>query len=73
LKSELGGRLEDVVVALMTERFTYMAQTLQKAMAGMGTKEALLVDVLCASTNQEIRHLNAVYQQCKNIIFLFSK
>jgi annexin A7/11 len=66
LKSELGGRLELVVLALMTPRDQYIAQVLRKAMAGIGTKERILVDVLCSSTNHEIQAINAAYARLFN-------
>ena len=65
LKSELGGRLETVVLALMTPRDEYIAQVLQKAMAGLGTKERILIDVLCSATNSEIHAINAAYTRRK--------
>jgi len=61
LKSELGGRLEQVVLALMTPQFDYLAEVVKRAMAGIGTKETALVDVLCTATNQEICQINASY------------
>ncbi|CAL8079559.1 unnamed protein product [Orchesella dallaii] len=66
LKSELGGRLEEVVVALMTPRYEFLAKKLKKAMSGIGTKEKTLVDVLCTATNTEIREINATYHRLFN-------
>jgi annexin A7/11 len=63
LKSELGGRLEQVVLAMMTPLYDYLAETVHKAMSGLGTKEKILVDVLCTATNQEIANINASYQK----------
>lgn len=71
LKSELGGRFEDVVVAMMTPHFDYLARRLNKAISGVGTKEKSLVDILCTATNQEIREINNAYYRCKDISFCF--
>jgi hypothetical protein len=70
LKSELGGRLEQIAVALMTPRYDLLAETAYKAMSGIGTKEKRLVDVLCTATNNDIRMINASYQRCESS-FLF--
>jgi annexin A7/11 len=70
LKSELGGKLEDVILALMTPRFDFLAQMLRKAISGIGTKESLLVDILCSSNNQEIRQICATYQRSMHFIFI---
>jgi len=66
LKSELGGRLEEVVLALMTPKADYLAKKLNKAISGIGTKEKTLVDVLCTANNQEIREINAAYSRLFN-------
>jgi len=63
LKSELGGKLEQIVMALMTPRYDLLAETVYRAMSGLGTKEKRLVDVLCTATNNDIRMMNASYQR----------
>jgi len=63
LKSELGGRLEEIVVALMTPRYDLLAQAAYKAMSGLGTKEKRLVDILCTATNSDIQMINASYMR----------
>lgn len=54
LKSELGGKFEDVIVGLMLPPVDYMCEQLNKAMKGMGTDEAALIEVLCPRTNTEV-------------------
>lgn len=66
LKSELGGRFEEVVLAMMTPHFDYLAKRLNKAISGIGTKEKSLVDILCTATNQEIREINNAYHRLFN-------
>ncbi|CAL8132762.1 unnamed protein product [Orchesella dallaii] len=63
LKSELSGRLEKVAIALVTPRNEYLAQRLYKAMEGLGTKESTLIDILCTSSNAEIKAIKDTYQK----------
>ncbi|XP_067642043.1 annexin B10-like [Eurosta solidaginis] len=62
LKSELGGRFEDVIIALMTPPVEYLCKQLHKAMAGMGTDEETLVEILCTKTNGEMHEIVAAYE-----------
>lgn len=62
LKSELTGSFEDVICALMMPRATYLAHNLHNAMCGIGTAELSLIEILCTSTNAEIREINNVYR-----------
>ncbi|XP_037046645.1 annexin B10-like [Bradysia coprophila] len=62
LKSELGGRFEDVIVALMVKPDEYLCKQLHKAMAGMGTDESTLIEILCTKTNDEISRLIGTYE-----------
>jgi len=61
LKSELGGKLEDAVLALMTPTIQFLAQELRRAMKGPGTNESVLIQILCRS-NAEIRQVKAAYE-----------
>uniref|UniRef100_A0A0N4Z1U3 Annexin n=1 Tax=Parastrongyloides trichosuri TaxID=131310 RepID=A0A0N4Z1U3_PARTI len=63
LKSELSGDFEDLIVALMVPPAEYDAQELHKAMAGLGTKESVLIEILCSRTNAQINEIKNVYQQ----------
>ncbi|XP_037046646.1 annexin B10-like [Bradysia coprophila] len=62
LKSELGGKFEDLIVGLMMPPEQYLCKQLNKAMAGMGTDESALVEILCTKNNEEIKRLVGVYE-----------
>lgn len=65
LKSELGGKFEDLVLALMKPHFEFMAKELHDAISGIGTDEETVVEVICSSTNQEIHAIKAAYHHSK--------
>lgn len=62
LKSELGGKFEDVIVALMYPPITYLCKQIHKAMSGAGTNETALVEILCTKTNAEIKQIVTAYE-----------
>lgn len=67
LKSELGGKFEDVIVGLMMEPDQYLCKQLNKAMEGMGTNESTLVEILCTKSNEEVKKLVSVYEDSEFI------
>lgn len=62
LKSELGGKFEDVILALMLTPEEYLCKQLHKAMDGIGTEEGTLVEILCTKSNEEVQRLTGVYE-----------
>ncbi|XP_061389711.1 annexin B10-like [Musca vetustissima] len=62
LKSELGGKFEDVIIALMMTPVQYLCKQLHKAMAGMGTNESALVEILCTKSNEEMAEIVKCYE-----------
>lgn len=65
LKSELGGKFEDVIVALMLPSDEYLCKQLKKAMDGLGTDEPTLIEILCPKSNEEIHTLVKKYEESK--------
>lgn len=46
----------------MMPRARFLAHCLRRAISGLGTAEKTIVEVLCTSTNSEIREIKNVYQ-----------
>ncbi|GMS83873.1 hypothetical protein PENTCL1PPCAC_6048 [Pristionchus entomophagus] len=63
LKSELHGDFEDVILALMERSPVYDARQLRKAMEGLGTREAILIEIMTTRTNAQIDELKYTYKQ----------
>lgn len=67
LKSELGGKFEDVIVGLMLPADRYQCKQLHRAMDGIGTNESTLIEVLCTKSNEEVGRLVREYEDCEYI------
>ncbi|KAM4707744.1 annexin A5 [Discoglossus pictus] len=63
LKSELTGKLEKVIIALMTPSCLYDAYELRQAMKGAGTCENILIEILASRTTPELNNIKHVYKQ----------
>jgi len=63
LKSELSGDFERLILALITPWADYMAGEIHHAIQGTGTNEKKLIEILCPCNNDEIRQINAAYDQ----------
>jgi len=62
LKSELGGKFEDVILGLMQTPAEYDASEIRKAISGLGTDEDALVEILCTRNNKQIQEIRATYK-----------
>ncbi|XP_069754121.1 annexin A6 [Narcine bancroftii] len=63
LKSEVGGKLQKVLLGLMMTPVQFDAKQLQKAMKGAGTDERALIEILTTRTNQEIAAIKDAYKE----------
>ncbi|XP_059470122.1 annexin B10-like isoform X4 [Neocloeon triangulifer] len=66
LKSELGGKFEDVIIGLMDNPVEYMCNQLHKAMKGLGTDEETIVEIICSRNNREIKEIVDNYERLYN-------
>jgi len=63
LKDELGGHYEDVVLALFKKPIEYDASELHEAIKGAGTREDVLIEILCSRTNEQIEAIKEEYKK----------
>lgn len=65
LKSELSGKFEDFIIALMRPPTEYLCKQLHQAFSGIGTDERALVEILCTKSNAELKEIVATYENRK--------
>ena len=63
LESELSGNFRVTALALIKDRAVFEAEWLKKAMEGLGTNEALLIEILASRTNTDIRRINEAFKK----------
>ncbi|XP_038628446.1 annexin A6 isoform X1 [Tachyglossus aculeatus] len=62
LKYELTGKFERLIVGLMRPLAYFDAKEIKDAVAGIGTDEKCLIEILASRTNQQIHQLVAAYK-----------
>lgn len=63
MKSTLRTNFEDVIVGLLYPLHEYLARELRKAVAGLGTDEDCLIEILCTHSNEDIRMIKDQYHR----------
>lgn len=63
VSSELSGNFKRLVKMLLTEWAKISARALYKAMHGAGTKESVIIEILCTSTNDELEIIKSAYTE----------
>eukprot|EP00730_Choanoeca_flexa_P002167 TRINITY_DN10939_c0_g1_i4.p1 TRINITY_DN10939_c0_g1~~TRINITY_DN10939_c0_g1_i4.p1 ORF type:complete len:551 (+),score=166.90 TRINITY_DN10939_c0_g1_i4:84-1736(+) len=61
IKAEVGGHFEELLVACIMDPFEFDAKCLRKAMKGVGTDEAVLIETICTRSNEEIGKIKEAY------------
>lgn len=70
IESETSGDFRDVLVALLKPPIFYEAEMLRNSVAGLGTNEEILIDVVCTKSNAEMFELKSAYRQ-SNLLLIF--
>ncbi|XP_070840017.1 annexin A2 [Chaetodon trifascialis] len=62
VKKALAGELETLLLELLMPPVAYEAHRLQQAMAGLGTDEETLLEILCTRSRKQLQEISAAYQ-----------
>ncbi|KAM9340486.1 annexin A2 isoform 1-T2 [Symphorus nematophorus] len=63
VKKALSGELEALLLDLLMPPLEYEAHRLQQAMAGLGTDEETLLEILCTRSGKQLKEISNAYQQ----------
>uniref|UniRef100_A0A8C0IU99 Annexin n=1 Tax=Chelonoidis abingdonii TaxID=106734 RepID=A0A8C0IU99_CHEAB len=63
LKSELSGKFERLIVALMYSPFKYDAKELHDSLKGLGTSEGVIIEILASRTKVQIKEIIKAYKE----------
>jgi len=63
IKSKTSGHFEDALLGHIMSRTEYDAWALHHAIAGAGTDDHCLIEILCTRTNAELTAIKAVYKE----------
>ena len=65
IKGELSGDFEKTVLALLMPPSHYLASEVKRAIKGLGTDEAVLIEIICTRTNEQMKELKEAYKKCE--------
>lgn len=68
IESETSGDFRDVLVALVKPLAVYEAESLRNSIAGFGTNETILIDIICTKSNAEMVELRNTYRMSKTTV-----
>uniref|UniRef100_A0A6I8PJZ3 Annexin n=1 Tax=Ornithorhynchus anatinus TaxID=9258 RepID=A0A6I8PJZ3_ORNAN len=63
LKSELSGKFERLIIALMYPPYKFEAKELHDAMKGLGTKEGVIIEILASRTKAQLQEIMKAYEE----------
>lgn len=63
VKKALAGELESLMLELLMPPLQHEAYRLQQAMAGIGTDEETLLEILCTRSGKQLQEISAVHKQ----------
>ncbi|KAI6654762.1 Annexin A7-like [Oopsacas minuta] len=63
LKSELGGNFENLVVSLFVPCVDFKANSLRRAMKGVGTDEEALIEIIVPQSNEQMQEVVAKFKE----------
>ncbi|XP_069098662.1 annexin A5 [Pleurodeles waltl] len=63
LKSELSGKFEALLLALMVPAHLYDASELRNAIKGLGTCEHVLIEIMASRTPAQVQHIKETYKK----------
>lgn len=63
LKSETSGHFEDAIKRMMYDRPHFDAYSIRKAMKGLGSDDAALIEIICTKSNAEMKEIKDAYKE----------
>jgi len=67
IKGDTSGSYQDLLLALIEEKFEYDAHKVKNAVKGLGTNDEELVEVICTRNNAEIKGMKDAYQKLYHV------
>lgn len=63
IRSETSGNFGKILIGLLMPKTEFYARELKDAIAGMGTDDDALIEIMCTLSNREIRDVSLLYEQ----------